>query len=111
MQNDQIRRSLDPTYKGSFKVISRSDKVFTIEINSQPQSVSINRLKAANLLNCTDESVINHDRSMSQQAIDPSQSQNSNSQTSSPASPQYNPVRHSTTGRMIKSPLYYYNQF
>ncbi|GFX04982.1 pol polyprotein [Trichonephila clavipes] len=42
---DRVRRALEPPYAGSFKVLSRTDKVFKLEMNGK--SVSIDRLKAA----------------------------------------------------------------
>ncbi|GFW77979.1 pol polyprotein [Trichonephila clavipes] len=44
---DRVRRALEPPYAGPFKVLSRTDKVFKLEINGKAVSVSIDRLKAA----------------------------------------------------------------
>ncbi|GBM97987.1 Pro-Pol polyprotein [Araneus ventricosus] len=46
---DRVRKSLEPPYAGPYKVLSRTEKVFTVEINGKPTSVSIDRLKAAHL--------------------------------------------------------------
>ncbi|GFV27790.1 transposon Ty3-G Gag-Pol polyprotein [Trichonephila clavipes] len=44
---DRVRKTLEPPYAGPFKVLSRTDKVFKLEINGKAVSVSIDRLKAA----------------------------------------------------------------
>ncbi|GBM83302.1 hypothetical protein AVEN_261140-1 [Araneus ventricosus] len=46
---DRVRKSLEPPYAGPYKVLSRTEKVFTVEINGKPTTVSIDRLKAAHL--------------------------------------------------------------
>ncbi|GBN12077.1 Transposon Ty3-I Gag-Pol polyprotein [Araneus ventricosus] len=46
---DRVRKSLEPPYAGPYKVLSRTEKVFTVQINGKPTSVSIDRLKAAHL--------------------------------------------------------------
>ncbi|GFW54362.1 transposon Ty3-I Gag-Pol polyprotein [Trichonephila clavipes] len=50
---DRVRKALEPPYAGSFKVLSRTDKVFKLEIKGKAVSVSIDRLKAAHsFLDC-----------------------------------------------------------
>lgn len=44
---DGHRRPLDRPYKGPYKVVSRFDKYFTLEIGNRRDNVSIDRLKAA----------------------------------------------------------------
>jgi transposase InsO family protein len=44
---DAVKRSLQRPYEGPFKVLKRNDKTFTIEKNGRPETVSIDRLKAA----------------------------------------------------------------
>ncbi|GFV16802.1 transposon Ty3-G Gag-Pol polyprotein [Trichonephila clavipes] len=44
---DRVRKALEPPYAGPFKVLSRTDKVFKLEINGKAVSVSIDILKAA----------------------------------------------------------------
>ncbi|GBL84768.1 hypothetical protein AVEN_93810-1 [Araneus ventricosus] len=46
---DRSRKSLEPPYSGPYKVLSSSEKVFTVEIDGKPTTVSIDRLKAADL--------------------------------------------------------------
>ncbi|GBO03235.1 hypothetical protein AVEN_174964-1 [Araneus ventricosus] len=50
---DRVRKSLEPLYAVPYKVLSRSAKVFTVEIDGKPTTVSIDSLKAAHLF--TDE--------------------------------------------------------
>ncbi|GFY74082.1 transposon Ty3-I Gag-Pol polyprotein [Trichonephila inaurata madagascariensis] len=49
-----LKPSLTAPYQGSFEVLSRTDKHFTIKINDRTSTVSIDRLKPAFLLNDTD---------------------------------------------------------
>ncbi|KFD46801.1 hypothetical protein M513_12329 [Trichuris suis] len=51
LRNDAVHRPLDPTYSGPFRVLSRQDKTFVIEISGRPSTVSIDRLKPAHLAN------------------------------------------------------------
>ncbi|GBM27489.1 hypothetical protein AVEN_41604-1 [Araneus ventricosus] len=47
---DRIRKSLEPPYAGPCKFRSRTSKLFTVEVNSRPVTISIERLKAALML-------------------------------------------------------------
>ena len=44
---DSVRKPLQQPYNGPFKVISRTKKHFTIDVNGRQEFVSIDRLKAA----------------------------------------------------------------
>ncbi|UYV77321.1 hypothetical protein LAZ67_15000497 [Cordylochernes scorpioides] len=46
----RVRKSLEPAYEGPFKVTSRTDKYFSIEIKGKEINVSIDRLKPAYIL-------------------------------------------------------------
>ncbi|GBM71641.1 hypothetical protein AVEN_269193-1 [Araneus ventricosus] len=46
---DRVQKSLKPPYAGPYKVLSRSEKVFAVDIDGKPTTLSIDRLKAANL--------------------------------------------------------------
>ncbi|GBN78101.1 hypothetical protein AVEN_194687-1 [Araneus ventricosus] len=45
----RVRKSLEPPYAGLYKVLSRTEKVFTVEIDGKSTIVSIDRLKAAHV--------------------------------------------------------------
>ncbi|GBL87744.1 hypothetical protein AVEN_81353-1 [Araneus ventricosus] len=47
---DRIRKSLEPSYAGSYKVLSRTFKVFTVEVDGKPVTVLIDMLKAAHVV-------------------------------------------------------------
>ena len=47
VRRDAVRKPLQPPYDGPFKVISRSDKHFVIDLNTRQDTVSIDRLKSA----------------------------------------------------------------
>ncbi|GBO37945.1 hypothetical protein AVEN_219027-1 [Araneus ventricosus] len=46
---ERVRKSLEPPYASPYKVLLRTEKVFTVEINGKPTTVSIDRLKAVHL--------------------------------------------------------------
>ena len=46
---DAIHKPLQPLYDGPFLVVKRTDKHYTIDINGQKDTVSIDRLKPAHL--------------------------------------------------------------
>ena len=46
---DIVHKPLQPQYNGPFLVVKRMDKHYTIDINDQRDTVSINRLKPAHL--------------------------------------------------------------
>ena len=50
VRTDAVRKPLEQPYKGPFKVISRSDKFFVIDLGSRNDSISIDRLKPAFVL-------------------------------------------------------------
>jgi len=51
---NETKRSLDPAYKGPYKVIKRYDKYFTLQMDRGQDNVHINRLKPAH----TEEDII-----------------------------------------------------
>lgn len=50
VRNDMVRRSLQHPYDGPYRVISRTDKVFKVQINDRQVNISIDRLKPAYML-------------------------------------------------------------
>ena len=44
---DGVRKPLQPPYNGPYRVVTRTDKHFTIEINGRKETVSLDRLKLA----------------------------------------------------------------
>ncbi|XP_023239034.1 uncharacterized protein LOC111637695 [Centruroides sculpturatus] len=54
VRDDTVRNSLQPVYLGPFRVISRDDKVFTIEQGSRKRAINIDRLKPAFIEASTD---------------------------------------------------------
>ena len=51
---DRVKRSLEAPYQGPYKVLQRHGQTFTLEIRGQPNTVSVERLKAAVLPKSTD---------------------------------------------------------
>ncbi|CAN7975132.1 unnamed protein product, partial [Ixodes persulcatus] len=47
LRRDAVRRPLQHPYDGPYRVITRGDKLFTIDINGRQETVSIDRLKPA----------------------------------------------------------------
>ncbi|XP_055941741.1 uncharacterized protein LOC129971789 [Argiope bruennichi] len=51
VQRDSIRRPLEQPYDGPYKVLSRTDKTFTLDMHGQKRTVTVDRLKPAYILN------------------------------------------------------------
>lgn len=51
LRQDFVRKPLQPPYAGPFRVLKRGDKTFKIDINGRTDTVSIDRLKPAYILN------------------------------------------------------------
>ena len=49
IRHDAVRKPLQPPYDGPYRVIKRTDKHFTIDINGRNDTVSIDRFKPAHL--------------------------------------------------------------
>ena len=47
IQHNTVKHSLQPPYDGPFLVLKRTPKHYTVKVNDQQQTVSINRLKPA----------------------------------------------------------------
>ena len=54
---DSVRQPLATPYDGPFRVIRRADRVFELDINGSPRTVSIDRLKPAHLDNIDDQAL------------------------------------------------------
>ena len=59
-RNDSTKSSLQAKYTGPYRVVKRTDKVFTIEMKDSLKQVSIDRLKVAHLLVSTNSSADVH---------------------------------------------------
>ncbi|GFU25742.1 gag-pol polyprotein [Nephila pilipes] len=47
VRRDSIRRPLQAPYDGPFLVLKRSDKLFKVNVNGKPSTISIDRMKPA----------------------------------------------------------------
>ncbi|GBM56727.1 hypothetical protein AVEN_6082-1 [Araneus ventricosus] len=56
-RRDIVRRLLEQPYDDPYKVLSRTDKVFTLEIRCQQRTVTVDRLKPTYILCNTDHTV------------------------------------------------------
>ena len=54
---DSVHQPLATPYDGPFRVIRRADRVFELDINGSPRTVSIDRLKPAHLDNIDDQAL------------------------------------------------------
>lgn len=53
IRHDAVKRSLQSTYDGPYKVVSRNSKFFTVLVKNKEKNVSIDRLKPAHILDET----------------------------------------------------------
>lgn len=109
---DRIRRPLEAPYTGPFLVKKRDEKYFIIELlTGAEQSVSVDRLKPAILLNPTNKTNQNNnsDLDISRQS-EPQRSDNENKNETGKSSQDFN--QKTTRGRLIKfrknDDYYYY---
>ncbi|XP_045492481.1 uncharacterized protein LOC123691931 [Colias croceus] len=51
VRNDAVRKPLQPTYDGPYRVLSREEKVFYIQMTGRKVRISVDRLKPAYYLN------------------------------------------------------------
>ncbi|CAN7977710.1 unnamed protein product, partial [Ixodes persulcatus] len=49
VRRDAVKKPLDQTYDGPFKVLHRREKFFLLDLNGRRDSISIDRLKPAHL--------------------------------------------------------------
>lgn len=57
VRHDAGRKPLQPPYDGPYRVLSRKDKTFTVDIMGTPTTVSIDRLKPAFSVSYTDRNI------------------------------------------------------
>ena len=50
IRNDGYKRPLEQPYSGPYRVVSRSDKCFTVHVSGHDKTVSVDRLKPAFIL-------------------------------------------------------------
>lgn len=55
IRNDAVSKPLTPTYSGPFRVMSRNDKYFKVQLAKKTSNISIDRLKPAYYLNIEEE--------------------------------------------------------
>ena len=50
IRQDGVKKSLQQPYKGPFKILSRTEKHFTVDVDGQQEVISVDRLKPAYIL-------------------------------------------------------------
>ena len=58
VRNDAPRKPLTPTYNGPYKVISRNDKYFAIQLRNRCTNITVDRLKPAFRMNTESETPV-----------------------------------------------------
>ena len=56
VRNDKVKKPLQPPYNGSFKVLKRDKKYFTLQFQDRTDTVSLHRLKPAHIDNSASSS-------------------------------------------------------
>ncbi len=49
VRHDAVRKPLQPLYDGSYRVLDRYDRFYTLDLNGRTDSVSVDRLKPAHI--------------------------------------------------------------
>lgn len=62
LRTDRVKRPLEVSYTGPFTVLKRNSKVFTLDVNGRPYTVSIDRLKPAFYIEEPLHSTMCHDK-------------------------------------------------
>lgn len=102
IRNDAVRKPLQPPYDGPYRVISRDNKVFCIQLPDRQVKVSIDRLKPAYML-IEDESQSKAVDNSNRDAVCRKVTKKVTIQTDEPDSKVYT----TRTGRVSKKPLKY----
>lgn len=101
VRKDSHRHPLQRPYDGPFRVLKKSDKYFTLDVKGRPDTVSIDRLKAA----LVTQLPTHKDREPVPDPMEPPLSISGSAPTSSPTSWTDNPSSTTRSGRISRRPL------
>lgn len=109
---DSVKKNLQRPYNGPYKVLSRSDKTFQLEMNKDLiKWISIDRLKPSFLLNVSDDTTnkINSDSKTNGDSKtingDSRRNDDTKSETDISVQPEVKPNSVTRSGRIIKPPV------
>ncbi len=99
VRHDAVRKPLQPPYDGPFRIIKRTDKHFTLDLNGRHDTVSIDRLKPAHI---EFRSSTNNTNTTT---YTPTVNLNTQSPSQTPP-PTVSPTRSTRSGRRVHFPTY-----
>lgn len=103
IRNDAVRKPLTPTYNGPYRVISRQNKVFKIQLTNRQVNISIDRLKPAYLMQETEPSPVALSSNVPTSRISCGDTSTNLSGNSLNGKTAY--VRTTQSGRVVKQPV------
>lgn len=96
IRNDTVRRSLQPPYDGPYRVVSRLDKVFCVQVNDRMVNISVDRLKPAYMVD---------EEEPGKQAVSQNVTQGTVSTEENVQSVPNNNSRTTRSGRVVRTPV------
>lgn len=109
VRNDMVRRSLQPPYDGPYRVISRNDKIYKIQVKDRQVNISIDRLKPAYILEedeTNSKNVANESGNRTHNSVRHSTNNQSQNIAQSNNDVEINKEKRTTrSGRVIKMPV------
>ncbi|XP_066907058.1 uncharacterized protein [Halyomorpha halys] len=101
-RDDSVRVPLTPPYSGPYKVISRKEKTFKIQLPSGPKTISMDQLKVAHLLSGANKMQVERNADAAQSSPTPAAGAANSSNDLDAEQHQPKPVYHTRSGRAVK---------
>ncbi|XP_014290144.1 uncharacterized protein [Halyomorpha halys] len=102
VRDDSVTVPLTPPYCGPYRVISRKEKTFKIELPSGPRTISMDRLKVAHLLSGASTTQVERNADAAQSSPTPTAGSANPSNDLDAEQHQPQPAYHTRSGRAVK---------